>query len=744
MNCRLRCSRVLYFSPSRAVQMLSSRPPSSPLRFGPFEVDLSAAELRKRGRRVPLQDQPFKVLALLLQRPGELVTREELQKALWPGDTFGEFDEGLNKAVQKLRQALDDSSDNPRFVATLPRKGYRFIAEVESSTEERAAPELQPGAVHDSAVSTPGVGASKRGRTEVLAWLLFGIVSLALLVFASIRFWPTRSTSQPVLRAAPLTSYPGRQIHPALSPDGKQVAFAWDGERGDNFDIYVKLVNAGAPLRLTNNPAVEYEPAWSPDGRYIAFCRILPDHVETWMIPALGGTERKLAESAGWCGGLSWSPDGKFLALVDKSTPQAPLSIFLLSIETGDKRKMTSPPSEYIGDLSPRFSPDGKDLAFQRNGVDNIYVLPVTDAGTPGGEPHRLILDKQWIPGFDWTRDSRRIVYASVGATGSTVGLWTTRVSGGTREQLSVAVENPRELSIARSANRLVYVREVFDDNIWQFPGPNPTEADRAPMRLIASTQTDDQPQYSRTGDKIAFISARSGNPEVWICDREGHNSVQLTSFDGPEPGSPSWSPDERWIAFDCFQDGKVDLYVVSSAGGVPRRLTKGPSNNVRPVWSRDGRSLYFGSRRSGESYIWKIPVQGGAAVPIVNTKGGFQAFESSDGKWVYYVKENTPGIWKVTADGGEATRVLEQGVAGAWSLTDQGICYLNFDDTDATTLRFFSFAEQKASLLRKLPKETRIGLLENLLSATADGRWIIYTQSDQVASDLMLVENFR
>src|SRR5262245_14103143 len=116
--------------------------PAPVVRFAPFEVDLVAAELRKRGRKVPLQDQPFKVLALLLQRPGELVTREGLQRALWPGDTFGEFDEGLNKAIQKLRQALDDSPDNPRFIETLPRKGYRFIAPVESFADKESSATL--------------------------------------------------------------------------------------------------------------------------------------------------------------------------------------------------------------------------------------------------------------------------------------------------------------------------------------------------------------------------------------------------------------------------------------------------------------------------------------------------------------------------------------------------------------------------------------------------------------------------
>jgi Tol biopolymer transport system component/DNA-binding winged helix-turn-helix (wHTH) protein len=713
------------------------RSPSTPVRFGPFEVDFAVGELRKRGRKVPLQDQPFKVLTLLLHRPGDLITREELQRALWPSETFGEFDEGLNKAVQKLRQALDDSPDDPRFIETLPRKGYRFVAAVESSVAEPDGPSSQFGPVQPA----------KRRRADLLAWLMLGVVSLALVVLAAIHFQPIHSTAQPLLRTVPLTSYPGQQRTPALSPDGKQVAFSWDGEKGDNFDIYLKLVDGGAPLRLTTNPAEEDSPTWSPDGARIAFLRHSGATADILVIPALGGPERKLGQVHEPYGGLAWSPDGKLLAVVDRA-PNESASVYFVSIESGEKRRVTSPPREYSGDSIPRFSPDGNALAFVRDfsGIGSIlYEMPLTSSGARS-EPRRLTFEGR-VFSHDWTADGRRIVFSS-GQT-SARSLWTIPASGGAPGRLAVAGENALDLSISRSGNRMVYARSEFDSNIWRIPGPNATGNKTAASRFIASTKVDQEPQFSPDGTKIVFESSRSGNPEIWVCDREGSNPVQVTSLNGPIPGSPRWSPDSRWIAFDSTQTGNLDIYVVAADGGLPRRLTNEPSNNVRPSWSRDGRWVYFGSNRSGEWQIWKVPTQGGAAVQFTKKNGGAEAFETSDGKFVYYAKLDAPGIWKVPAEGGEETKVLEQGGQGLWALTDQGICFFEVSNSAAETttgpaLKFYSFALSRMSLLRVFPKETTIDTGSTALAVSPDSRWLLYTQIDRVGSDLILVENFR
>jgi Tol biopolymer transport system component/DNA-binding winged helix-turn-helix (wHTH) protein len=713
------------------------------VRFGAFELDLQAGELRKHGLKIKLQDQPFQILVMLLEQPGRVVTREQLHQKLWAEGTFVDFEHGLNAAVQRLRQAIGDTAENPGFVETLARRGYRFVAPVDSGKATEIAP-----------VATTG-------RKSRLPWALAG--TALLLAAAGFGLWFLRPVHHAVPKMAPFTSYPGQQITPAVSPDGKQVAFAWDGEKGGNFDIYVKLVDAGTPLRLTSNPADEYSPAWSPDGSHIAFCRdkstgktatasssslaqqifgVFVSDVDIWMIPALGGVERKLGESAG-CGLLSWSPDGKQLALADKSAPGEPYSIFLLSVETGDKRKLTSPPHGDFGDRSPRFSPDGKTIAFDRSSSllsDEIYLLDVTSEERPLAEPRRLILDEQPIFGLDWTADGRRIVFSSH-RLGST-NLWVTPASGGTPEPLSVAGENAVLPSVARVGNRLVYERLVRDLNIWRVPGPNSSNRKSAPSRFIASTKLDADPEFSPDGTKIVFGSSRSGSYEIWVSDSDGHNPVQLTFSNGPAPGSARWSPDSRWLAFDSPKAGNYDIYVISADGGSARRLTSGPCHDVRPSWSRDGRWIYFGSNRSGDWQIWKQPAAGGTAVQVTKG-GGNEAFESADGKFVYWAKGGITGIWRVSVEGGEESLALDAVTQNLWALTGQGICYFDLKNPAVPILKFYSLATRKTALLRQFPRGTEIDTLSKTLSVSPDGRWILHTQFDQAGSDLMLVENF-
>ena len=261
---------------------------------------------------------------------------------------------------------------------------------------------------------------------------------------------------------------------------------------------------------------------------------------------------------------------------------------------------------------------------------------------------------------------------------------------------------------------------------------------------MIAPTQGEGEPEYSPDGKKIVFNSNRSANWELWICDAAGHDCRQLTSFGGPIPGSPRWSPDGRWIAFDNPQAGNEDIYVISADGGPVHRVTTGPSNNVRPSWSRDGRWIYFGSNRDREWQVWKSSKEGGQAVQVTRVKGAREAVESLDGKFLYYAKLKIPGIWKIPVQGGEETKVLEEGQMSLWALSKDGICFFDLTHPVGPALKFYSFAQRRTMLLQQLPKGTRIPTTDRSISVPTDERSILYTQFDQAGGDLMLLENFR
>ena len=325
------------------------------LRFGVFEVHLAAGELRKNGSRIKLQEQPFQVLVTLLKRSGEIVTREELKEKLWAGDTFVDFDHSLSTAVNKIREVLGDSATSPRFIETVPRKGYRFIGGT--------------GMPQANAAEVPSeTAAATIGSRRWWAWGLAGIALAALGVFA-IPKWQDQSpqTSSVAAGPVPLTSLRGSEERPAFSPDGTRVAFSWSGETGDNVDIYVQVVGSSNRLRLTENPDIDETPSWSPDGREIAFVRVSTNGQAIYLTSSIGGPEKKVTDlvqaaagteniglrpgSASWSGGgLAWARDGKSILFCDSGSPREVPSIYRFELETGKKQRLTF--AQFIGGTS--------------------------------------------------------------------------------------------------------------------------------------------------------------------------------------------------------------------------------------------------------------------------------------------------------------------------------------------------------------------------------------------------------
>jgi Tol biopolymer transport system component len=586
----------------------------------------------------------------------------------------------------------------------------------------------------------PGASEGFRRRFRFIAVVLVSGL-LLLLSYQLLKDGRLQRGSAPAAKVVPSTSFRGNEEKAVFSPDGRQIAFVWDGEREDNLDIYVKLVDAGTSHRLTTDPAQDFDPDWSPDGSHIAFRRLSAQGSGIYLIPALGGSERHLCDAAPTQSGsgrsLSWSPDGKWLAIADATFPQSPYGIFLFSLDSGERRPLTFPPAGSRGDSSPVFAPDGKSLSFVRTGLggtSDLYTVAIA-----GGEPKRLTFDSTYISGVTWTPNGSELVFASERG-GSIPNLWRLRATGGEPERLHEVGPNVVSPSIAPTGNRLVYTQHLLDTNIWRMELPASGNSARPPSLLIASTLHDDTPQYSPDGTRIAFSSRRSGSCEILVCDSEGRSPVQLTWFGGPLPGSPRWSPDGKEIAFDVRIEGNADIYVTPADGGKHRRLTADETEEITPSWSRDGQWLYFASNRTGTMQIWKMPTSGGPPVQITK-QGGFESAENEDG-FLYYTKERrVAGIWRVPTGGGEETRVFDLHKAGYWrhwTVHDQGIYFATAANPSRPLVEFFNLVTGKVREVAALEKPIMAGTPG--LAVSPDGRYLLYTQIDQSGRDLMLV----
>jgi serine/threonine protein kinase len=595
-------------------------------------------------------------------------------------------------------------------------------------------------------------GAGQRGPSaEAARWRAGAMAGFLLAALAGGAWWWHLRTESPPPRLVPLTSLAGHESQPAISPDGNQVAFVWSGEGGGNSDIYVKAVGAASELRLTTDPAVDHSPAWSPDGVQVAYVRNSPGGAAVFVTSPLGGAERKLCQLPGPARTLSWSPDGKRLAFSGSGSPQERSAIYLLAVDTCESRKITAPPVEFTGDSDPAFSPDGRSLAFARQYVatpGELFVLPLGADGLPRGEAHRLLPAGQFLSGLAWTPAGDAILFSAY-REGSQA-LWKVKVSGsGKVERLSIAGDRAYQPSMALRTGRLAYRHFVQDSDIYRIPMPGAANGAARPAgaaaRLIASTWLDDSPQYSPDGRRLVFISNRTGSYEIWGCRQDGSGCNQLTNIRGPHVGSPRWSPDGRWIVFDRVDRGRRHLEVVGAEGGVPRRLTTEPFNHVRPSFSHDGKWIYFGCDRTGRWEIWTMPAQGGAAVQVTRLGGGVEAFESPDGRYVYYDKTGTNALWRTPASGGLEELVVPPPVRhGHWALLEDGVLILNPEAQPAPDLELFRFSTGRREKLGpvELGQVAPSGFTTPALAISPDQRWIVYLRMERNTSDLMLVEN--
>ena len=472
-----------------------------------------------------------------------------------------------------------------------------------------------------------------------------------------------------------------------------------------------------------------------------------------YLIPVLGGTERKLAQLAsvspagpGGMPQLSWSPDGRFIAVNGAAKEGEPIGTLLIPTEGGEPIRLTSLPPGFEAESFPAFSPDGARLALVRfrtlfNGA--VFVLSLDRDGTAKGALQALTPDDWIIYGLDWW-DNSTLVFS--GRTGARDSLWKLSASGGgVPVALAYGNEAATQPSVARHGNRLAFQKTEIDTNVWLLSGPGSGLPPTFPGNLVlASTRRDEGARFSSDGKKIVWVSEQSGTSDVWVADADGSNQMQITNFPGIQVGSPRWSPDGTRIVFDAYAHGSSDIYIVGADGGKIRAVTSEPSNETRPSWSIDGKWIYFASNRSGRVEIWRAPAEGGAAVQVTHDGGG-EAFSSPDGRSLFYTKTPVGPLWKQPIGGGIEERALDNVRSGMWGFGGSDLYWLAPASSDSVaTISVLHLSTGRREEVYRFPKDLPLVTYGNPFAVSPDARSFLINLLDRNDRDLMLVENFR
>lgn len=591
--------------------------------LGDWLIDPAANVLSRGDDKRNLRAKAMELLLLLMQRPNETVSREEIVDKIWGGNDAVAA-QGINNAIWSIRQALDDDADAPRYLLTVPKKGYRLIAQVQPVKSDLVAANRN---VAQPAETQRDPRAPGRGRQRQLLWSLAIFALLTVIMFVMVGRSPTPLSAPQFRNIQPLSSYPGMEYLGQLSPDGQLLAFAWWQSTGKGI-LYLRRAHEPSAelVRVSDVNHDVVSLSWSGDGNRLAFTAL--DGVGRCQVSLYSlhsqRTETLADCVAVWTPTLAWSPVADQLVYTGRLSDNTPAGLLLHDLVSGKKRQLTAHDG-LLADHQPAWSPDGRQLAFVRSekssGRRDIHVSDLQ-----GNLRQLTKTGMQDLHGITWRHDGKALIYSTT-LHGSRV-LWQLDLASGQATPLGLEGSAPQA-----HASGLLYSLFKKHQRIGQLV----FEAGRAHLQPLAGGVISEQsPDFSPAQQALVFVSARSGHRELWRADADGQNAQQLT-HSRRLVQRPRWSPDGKSIAFvGACEPARYGVCLLDVATGKVLTLNTDAEDYETPVWRDDGLVLYVIAETGEKKSLWQLDRDRGSK-PLLTTAEEITHLQKRQGQPLLY-----------------------------------------------------------------------------------------------------------
>jgi serine/threonine protein kinase/Tol biopolymer transport system component len=587
-----------------------------------------------------------------------------------------------------------------------------------------------------------------RAHTRAAVVVSAGVILLTVLIFGLFHYrvvgtaggLAERDKPLAPLIVRPLARLPGRKQHPIFSPDGNTVAFGWDGgDESRNPDVYLMQLDGGRPIQITNHPAGEWPQVFSPDGRRLYFTRQTEGNYASYWVPAFGGEETRVAEGIV----TDISADGRLAALARPAGSLGESGAFVLDLATGAERRLAN----YFGAMDPKFTGDGRGV-FVQDGTDRDH-LSLYRVSLAGGKPEAvqfrgLGADVDRVETVQMAqRRGRMVIGARAKGTRALIS-FIANADGSEPRRLPSSVPTG---ALSPDGRQMIGAGKTYDVKVYRVEAFPPQRHPPIPQKVLDTANEEYSPKMSPDGKHFLLSSWNRGHYQIWLWNSDFTDGRPVFGREGGTAGSPAWSADGKWVAFDArTRSASADIWLMPASGGEPRIVVGGQEDNITPCFHPAGEWLYFSSSRTGSLQLFRVRLTGGPATQVTQG-GGFTCQFSGDGRYVYYLKTRSGGeIWRLDTATNREEPVVPEMKSRNWKVLKNGIYMLDSQTNSqhgtaarAGEARFYFFATR---IIQNLGFRTPKAADLSGIDISPDERWLYYSQVDSVTNELIIAEN--